>query len=243
MTGRKWQPMMFRAVLLACLVAASTAADALEVGNIAPNFSLWEFDTTDRVHLSETGSMQLGGTLAVVGIDRSNANWTAEVSRRIIDGAVTGAGFDAVTAEPGTTITSHIGQGVFLREVTTTAGGVDLELFIALGGDTNGDGTVWLQDWLNFRPNFNPTGSELDWTDGDFDGDGKVWLQDWLIFRPNFSPNSYVVSEGTAVPEPGTAAMLLAALIGLPLTVWHRSAGGSPALHNRRAACGHDSIS
>ena len=95
--------------------------------------------------------------------------------------------------------------------------------FAALvGGDTDLDGTVWFDDWLNFRPNFSPTGSGFDWTDGDFDFDGKVWFEDWLIFRRNFSPNPHFVAEGEAVPEPGTLVMLLGGLIGLAVLGWRR---------------------
>ena len=45
--------------------------------------------------------------------------------------------------------------------------GVDLELFVALGGDTNGDGKVGLGDWGTLRANFGRAG--MDWTDGNFD--------------------------------------------------------------------------
>ena len=51
MTGRKWQPMMLRAVLLGCVAAASTAAGGLQIGDIAPDFSLPEFGTGDSANL------------------------------------------------------------------------------------------------------------------------------------------------------------------------------------------------
>ncbi len=184
---------------------------------------------TDLIQLSPSSSLQLGGTLDVTGIERDPDFWAADVSRTIVSSPDSGVSdaFNDIVPEFGTTIDAHIGQGAFLRDVIQTADGVDLELFIAKGGDTDGDGEVWLSDWLNFRPNFNSVGSPgLDWTDGDFDGDGKVWISDWLIFRPNFSTTPYhtfaAAAEAAAVPEPCTLAMLTAGLIGLALLGWHR---------------------
>ena len=193
----------------------------------------------DQIAVS-AGILELGGTLKIAATGRTTfSNFEVEAVRRVVnvvgqdaaigDGVGGGKSFDAV--EPA--ISEHVGEGSFLQAVEyTTPGvgfdniiGVDVELFIAEGGDTNGDGKVWLQDWLNFRPNFDSTGSEgLDWTDGDFDGDGRVWLSDWLIFRPGFSGTAYHVfpTEGEAVPEPGTLAMLLAGLIGLAVAGWRK---------------------
>ncbi len=189
----------------------------------------------DQILISD-GTLELGGTLKITAAGRTTfSNFEAEAMRRVVDNPGTGAigadvdvgeAFD--TVEPA--ISEHVGQGSFLQAVEYTKQpgfdnivGVDVELFIAKGGDTDGDGKVWLQDWLNFRPNFDSTGSEgLDWTDGDFDGDGRVWLSDWLIFRPGFSGTPYYVfpTEAEAVPEPGTPAMLLAGLIGLAVIGW-----------------------
>ncbi len=41
---------------------------------------------------------------------------------------------------------------------------MDVELFIAKGGDT--DGAVWLQDWLIFRPGFSSTSYHVFATEG-----------------------------------------------------------------------------
>ena len=179
--------------------------------------------------------LELGGTLKITATGRTTfSNFEAEAVRRVVDVTATGAigaeggGMSFAAIEPA--ISEHVGQGSFLQGVEyATPGvgfeniiGVDVELFIAKGGDTDGDGKVWLEDWLNFRPNFDSTGSPgLDWTDGDFDGDGRVWLSDWLIFRPGFSGTPYYTfpTEGEAVPEPCTLAMLLAGLIGLAIAV------------------------
>ncbi|NQU24809.1 MAG: PEP-CTERM sorting domain-containing protein, partial [Candidatus Nealsonbacteria bacterium] len=51
-----------------------------------------------------------------------------------------------------------------------------------------------------------------------------VWLSDWAALRANFGNASYVPAGAAAVPEPGTIAMLLAALAGLAVAVWRRRA-------------------
>ena len=202
---------------------------------------------SDQIFVSDDGMLELGGTLKISGTGRTTYdNFEPKAVRRVVDNPGNGAigigdivnhtGESFAEIEPAVPVSdddiSHVGQGAFLRDVEykTFAVGfeniiaVDIELFIAKGGDTDGDGKVWLQDWLNFRPNFDSTGTEgLDWTDGDFDGDGRVWLSDWLIFRPSFSSTPYHVftAAAQAVPEPCTAAILLVTgLVGL--AVWRR---------------------
>ncbi|NQU19917.1 MAG: PEP-CTERM sorting domain-containing protein, partial [Candidatus Nealsonbacteria bacterium] len=72
---------------------------------------------------------------------------------------------------------------------------------------------------------FGNTGTGKTWTEGNFDPwvDDKVWLSDWAALRANFGNASYVPAAGAAaVPEPGTIAMLLAALAGLAMAAWRR---------------------
>ncbi|NQU26336.1 MAG: hypothetical protein HQ567_34050, partial [Candidatus Nealsonbacteria bacterium] len=158
----------------------------------------------DQIKLTGAGSLQLGGTLKVAGVGRtSSATWDS-TSRQIVYGPVTGD-FDAVVPTPGTTIASHVGQGAFLREVNVTANSVDLDLFIALGGDSDGDGKIWLSDWAALRANFGNAGIGKTWTDGNSDPwvDDKVWLSDWAALRANFGNGGYTAAEGgaAAVPE------------------------------------------
>jgi len=190
----------------------------------------------DRIEVA-TGSLELGGTLAVAGIDRTSNAWSAEVSRKIVGsstGAITGAGFEAVIPASGAGANSHIGQGAFLQEVNITPTAVELDLFVALGGDVDGDGKVWLSDWAALRANFGNSGSGLGWKDANFDPwvDDKVWLSDWAALRANFGNRGYTVMEGdaeisyetshVAVPEPGTLALLLGGLGGLALLIWRQ---------------------
>ncbi|NQU21180.1 MAG: hypothetical protein HQ567_07855, partial [Candidatus Nealsonbacteria bacterium] len=114
----------------------------------------------DKIVLTGAASLQLGGTLAVAGIDDRAANdFWADATRTIVDNTVgaaigdapSGFTFDTISpalaapGEPG----PHIGQGAFLRDVTYVnptgfvVNSVELDLFIALGGDADGDGKVW----------------------------------------------------------------------------------------------------
>ncbi|NQU20386.1 MAG: hypothetical protein HQ567_03820, partial [Candidatus Nealsonbacteria bacterium] len=118
----------------------------------------------DLLEVSAAGRVLLGGTLQVTAIDRTDSNLWADVSRTIVhsatgaigdDASGTGFAFDAV-APAG----SHLGQGAFLREVDyvnpggNVAASVNLDVFIALGGDADGDGKVWANDWNVLRANF-----------------------------------------------------------------------------------------
>jgi len=64
---------------------------------------------------------------------------------------------------------------------------VELDLFVALGGDADGDGKVWLSDWAALRANFG---------------------------NANYTTP---VAGAAVVPEPGTIAILLSGLAGLAL--------------------------
>jgi hypothetical protein len=74
-------------------------------------------------------------------------------------------------------------------------------------GDTNGDGTVDLEDLNNVRNNFGGTGL------GDTNGDNVVNLDDLNAVRNNFGAGP----APSAVPEPGTMGLglALAAIGGL----------------------------
>ncbi|NQU25076.1 MAG: hypothetical protein HQ567_27635, partial [Candidatus Nealsonbacteria bacterium] len=116
----------------------------------------------DRIEVSAGGTLRLAGTLVVSGIDRTDAGfWASSASRRIAanSGGTIAGGFDNVIPAPAADESSHVGQGAFLRGVDTASDSVDLDLFIALGGDADGDGQVWLSDWAALRAKFGNTGT------------------------------------------------------------------------------------
>jgi len=79
-------------------------------------------------------------------------------------------------------------------------------------GDTDGDGTVGLDDLNNVRNQFGSTGL------GDTDGDGLVLLDDLNNVRNNFGA-SVVVPAGAAgrfaVPEPGGLILAVSGVAGI----------------------------
>ncbi|NQU19675.1 MAG: hypothetical protein HQ567_00220, partial [Candidatus Nealsonbacteria bacterium] len=98
----------------------------------------------DRITLASAASaIHLGGTLAPQGVGRTSADFfSAGTTLKVVDNSAGGSITGTFTATPAAAddATSHIGQGAFLRDVNPTATGVDLDLFVALGGDADGDG-------------------------------------------------------------------------------------------------------
>ncbi|NQU25793.1 MAG: hypothetical protein HQ567_31275, partial [Candidatus Nealsonbacteria bacterium] len=172
----------------------------------------------DKIVVSELGSIHIDGTLAPKGVGRTDASFYSADTLTIIDKhkdgiftgfpGPTGVEFAAVDPEPGTTASSHIGQGAFLRDVhyerlfVTVTTAVELDVFVALGGDSDGDGKIWLSDWAALRANFGNSGTGKTWTDANFDPwvDDKVWLSDWAALRAGFGNASYVPAGAAAVP-------------------------------------------
>ncbi|NQU20207.1 MAG: PEP-CTERM sorting domain-containing protein [Candidatus Nealsonbacteria bacterium] len=204
----------------------------------------------DTIVISAEGSIHLNGTLAPKGVGRTDAGFfesstlltvVDNSAKGRLDGVAGDTPYEFATVDPVPAVgeSAHIGQGAFLRDVTyhrdqlvTTA--VELDVFVALGGDADGDGKVWLSDWGLLRANFGNTGAGKTWTDGNFDPwvDDKVWLSDWGLLRANFGNADYTAAEAAAavVPEPGTMALVLAAWGTALLVGWRRRrrVGGRP---------------
>jgi hypothetical protein len=81
----------------------------------------------------------------------------------------------------------------------------------ALGGDTNLDGTVNINDLSKVLTNYDKTG--MLWADGDFDGNGTVNISDLSKVLTNYDKTFVAAGDGiTTVPEPGTLSLLATAL-------------------------------
>ncbi|NQU20629.1 MAG: hypothetical protein HQ567_05050, partial [Candidatus Nealsonbacteria bacterium] len=129
---------------------------------------------SDKIVITGTSDIHLDGTLAPKGVGRTSSGFfspsttvTVIDNAGFLDGVVHGADpnlfeFAAVDPAPAADKTAHIGQGAFLRAVNyvkpdefpTITDAVELDLFIALGGDSDGDGKVWLSDWAALRAKF-----------------------------------------------------------------------------------------
>ena len=85
-----------------------------------------------------------------------------------------------------------------------------------VAGDANGDGKVDGSDVTILAGNWQKgvdDGLTATWAEGDFNGDGKVDGSDVTILAGNWQYG--VEAAASAVPEPGTIALLLAALASL----------------------------
>ncbi|NQU25037.1 MAG: autotransporter-associated beta strand repeat-containing protein, partial [Candidatus Nealsonbacteria bacterium] len=158
------------------------ALSAGSVSNVEVSVAAEVGDADGVTLTSDLSSLMLGGELNVSSAnDRQSNDFWADAVRTIVDN--TGGGsvgwfdqgsgemqdneFDTVTpalAAAGDPA-PHIGQGAFLTGITYDRPGgnatrsVDLDVFVALGGDADGDGKVWLSDWAALRANFGNTGT------------------------------------------------------------------------------------
>jgi len=123
------------------------------------------------------------------------------------------------------TLTVNDSRGLNTMEWTTLGGAgaaMDNIVITALNatpppswhpGDANKDGIVDLQDFGLLKDNFGMTVGAI-WDQGDFNADGAIDLQDFGILKDHFG-HTTGDNPVTAVPEPASAMLILAASIGL----------------------------
>jgi autotransporter-associated beta strand protein len=90
-------------------------------------------------------------------------------------------------------------------------------------GDADLDGVVGADDLLALRRHLGATGDRAVWQNGDFNYDGRVSAPDLVLLRRNYggtmptlAPATFA-AQLTAVPEPGTAGVVLLGLAALAL--------------------------
>jgi autotransporter-associated beta strand protein len=89
-----------------------------------------------------------------------------------------------------------------------------LTIMATYAGDANLDGTTNVADLTALLNNYNKTG--MVWADGDFNYDGNVNVADLTALLNNYNKSVGAgVGLSSAVPEPGTLALLAIGLLGL----------------------------
>lgn len=89
-------------------------------------------------------------------------------------------------------------------------------------GDTDLDGVVNFQDFVNFNNNWQAThlatGATVAWSSGDFDGNGVVEFADFVSQNNNWQ-RAIAPAAATLVPEPSTFVVAMLAALRLALQV------------------------
>ena len=104
-------------------------------------------------------------------------------------------------------------------------------------GDANLDGVVDDEDASILAAHWQMSGTAT-WTDGDFDGDGKVDDADASILAAHWQQRAEA-----AVPEPGTATLLVGALVLLLIPLWRKRTGVASTLRLSVACLAADGTS
>jgi len=174
-----------------------------------------------RLSNVSNSDLTLAGELQMQIDDVNPAHAGTQIVVRIVEtraeGLIQGT-FDVVP--PGSAAApAHVGFGVFHKGLTYINAfpptsppnhfHVDATLYIADGGDANGDGQVGYQDIANLIDRFTQADDPPDrtWTDGDTAGgpigrgDGNVDIQDVNDLLANFTVDPGPADPGTATAE------------------------------------------
>jgi len=84
------------------------------------------------------------------------------------------------------------------------------EIVRLIPGDADGDGTVDEDDAAIVASNWGDA-TDIQWDDGDFNGDGRINAADAALVTANWGASLRPTGEEVPMPEPATAALLLAA--------------------------------
>ena len=188
-------------------------------GSLAPGASF----VTDSLYLDTGGTLDVGNSFLI--LHYAAASPLATVQKWLAGGSI----FTSIATAPGTTAALALVDNRSLHLLDwhgepLSDGSNFNQLLLAYTylGDTNLDGVVDDQDYLNIITNFGKTGAS--WFDGDLNGDGVVDLADYNLVTQNLgagvgfgSPLAAVFGpdSAAAVPEPGTLTLLGVGALGL----------------------------
>ena len=184
--------------------------------------------TATGVYEAEIGGLIAGDEYDHIFVEGS-ATLDGELDIVLIDGFVPTPGdtFEVLT------YADHLGEFSALTGDVVFGPGGDffhplyqagrLLLYVPIGGDANLDGTIDGLDYLVWAANYNQMG--VGYGGGDFNGDGIADGLDYLIWAGSFGQS--VGGLSTAVPEPGSSALSVVAML---LVAGRRLAG-------RRSRC------
>ena len=112
-----------------------------------------------------------------------------------------------------TGVGSHLGRDHFLQAIIYDATAVQISIFAALPGDTNGDQDVDVTDFGVLATSFEPMGNNVirPWTMGNFDHDTDIDITDFNYLVSNFAPAGY--GPVGLVPEPRPLIPLLSGFL------------------------------
>jgi hypothetical protein len=177
-------------------------------------------ETTDTLNVIGDVSVADGARLAIAaGYEQQRGTRTGLFTLLDVTGNLTGE--FAIPAAAGAD--SHIDRGYFLSEKLQDAERLQIDLFAAIPGDSDGDGRVGFPDFVRLADNFGTAG---DWTRGDFDGDGLIQFPDFVQLADQFGNVSAQGRGPVSIPEPRGAVEWMAVALA---ALWSRKRRASTA--------------